>query len=154
MGVSRDVYFGVYMVVELKKIQKTKGVFGCEDHKDENYGGYYCPECGKKRTTWSEIELVYPNIYDMFVELDIKEDTFCVARDDAEDGSSEILIQNTGEGVIYGTKPLQLEILPDMPDLSIKKFNDDYKSEIQKINSASEYVKSCTVKFGIVQYFN
>jgi len=154
MGACGEVYLGVYVVVERKKIQKTKDVFGCKDHKDEIFNGDYCPECGEKRTTWSETESVYPSMYDMIDELDIKEDTFFIAWDESDDNSSEILLPNTGDGSLDDGKSLQLEILPTMPDLSIDTFRKSYSEELAKLKTDTKYIKSCTVKFGIVQYFN
>ena len=155
MGSERNLYLDAYAIGESKEIETVNTVSSCKNHKDRNCKGFdYCPQCGSKITTWKETKTEYPHIYEILDELEIDEDTFCVAWDESGDGNREILLPNLGEGAIDDYKTLQLEILPDLPDSLIKKFNADYSVELKKLNSATKYVKSCTVKFGIVQYYN
>lgn len=149
MGMERCIYLSAYMLLAFKKIEVSYDVSGCRRHGIDDFD--YCPGCGNKAETWKQTRSEYQNIYELFDELDIHEDEFFIS----DDKTHFILLPNTGEGSIdESTETLQLEISPDLPEKSIKEFLITYAEELIKIKSATNYVESCTVKFGIVQFYN
>ncbi len=151
MSVDRYLFLSSYALIEFNEVEYSSEFSGCREHGKSNSD--YCPKCGNENEIIEKTASGYPYIHKILEEFDIDYDMFCHSNND-QDQSKVILLPNTGEFSFDDYENIELEILPNMPETSIKSFSGKYGDELDKIKSKTELIKSCTVKFGLVQYFN
>jgi hypothetical protein len=147
MGSQLNVYVGVYLKVEAKKIP-AESPYVCPEHSSKKFWeAGFCQKCGRALVP-TEPRLKMPHLWDLLPDNDGE-----FVQADMEDGEALVFLSNgiySAPDHVYMNESDEIELTPIMMEYHLKNFRNSHKESIEKLRAVTTKL---TIKFGAIQYY-
>lgn len=150
MGLNLNIYVGAYLKIDVKKVPAASPYI-CPEHSGKKFcEAGFCQKCGKALVRGTP-QMVMRNVWDLLPD---NNDEFFQA--DMEDKEFLVFLSNekhTTPDHVYLNESDEIEITPIMIGYHLRNFKINHWMSINKLEIDLN-VRSVTIKFGVIQYYN